>query len=240
MVSVTHRPLCMLAALLVGLCAGAPEARAEDSGWSGEVSDEIGAQIEGALPFEGAEVRVESVELGGVGRPRGAWSVTIAPPRRWGRGRIRAKFVDEARGTERWVRAQISVQVRALVATERIERGDSVSEGRGAPVAWEMVDLEGTGEDLITPDRVDRTEGMVARRVLVAGRPVGLRDLWSPVLIKRGSVVEMIVQRGAVRVRDRGVAVGSGRRGDMVRVVSQSTQKSITCIIMTDTSVMVP
>ncbi|MEM7747696.1 MAG: flagellar basal body P-ring formation chaperone FlgA [Pseudomonadota bacterium] len=81
--------------------------------------------------------------------------------------------------------------------------------------------------------------GKVARRTLVAGRPIAHTDLRVPNLITQGQVVSIIFRSGAIQIVGRAVAMQAGAGGSMIRVRNVDSRRIIIGVVQNDGSVLV-
>lgn len=81
--------------------------------------------------------------------------------------------------------------------------------------------------------------GMVARRLLLAGRPLMEGDVGPPSIIRRNSHVALVFQRGALTIRAEGRALSDGAAGERVRVMNLASRQTVTGTVAADGSVTV-
>ena len=81
--------------------------------------------------------------------------------------------------------------------------------------------------------------GKVARRTLVAGRPIPLNAVEVQALIDEGSRVRIIFRSGGLTINGLGKAVEAGRAGDMIRVQNVDTGAIIHGTVSPDGTVFV-
>jgi flagella basal body P-ring formation protein FlgA len=67
-------------------------------------------------------------------------------------------------------------------------------------------------------DAASSAEGKAARHALARGRPLRRGDLAEPALVRRGAVVRVLCQLGAIAIEGRGIARKDGGRGERVGV----------------------
>ncbi len=72
--------------------------------------------------------------------------------------------------------------------------------------------------------------GTEPRRPLRAGQPVRMIDVRAPLLVRKGDFVTMIYDTPAMRLTATGRALTNGSKGDSVRVLNTSTNKTIEAI----------
>ncbi|MCE7887110.1 MAG: flagella basal body P-ring formation protein FlgA [Alphaproteobacteria bacterium PRO2] len=69
--------------------------------------------------------------------------------------------------------------------------------------------------------------GMTPRRMTSPGKPLKTIDLEAPQVITRGDIVTMLFQSGALTLTASGKAMEHGAKGDVIRVVNNSSKKTI-------------
>lgn len=82
----------------------------------------------------------------------------------------------------------------------------------------------GQARDALAPS--DAT-GMEAARRLAAGSPVRRSDLVKPQLVRRGEAVSIALRSGGLSIVTEGRALSGGARGDLVRVISLATSRTL-------------
>lgn len=78
--------------------------------------------------------------------------------------------------------------------------------------------------DAMTPSQA---AGMEAIRRLTAGTPVRRSDLIKAQLVRRGEAVSIALRSGGLSIVTEGRALSGGGLGDLVRVVSLSTKRTL-------------
>ncbi|MCD8562746.1 MAG: flagellar basal body P-ring formation chaperone FlgA [Alphaproteobacteria bacterium] len=81
--------------------------------------------------------------------------------------------------------------------------------------------------------------GMTPRRTVVAGTPMGNEDLAAPQIIQRGKTVLMVYKSGPLVLTAQGKALDNGAKGDVVRVVNASTNRSLQAVAIAENEVEV-
>lgn len=168
----------------------------------------------------------------GVVEPGGRLTVTVVPPdprlrlpacpglvaesvegqRLWGWTQVRVRCPGEA-GWSLNLRVRVQVFVPAVltrrtVAPGRVIEADDVVRGEVDLTANVRTPLRETSQVL----------GRIARVGLAAGQAVITEHLRSPVVVKRGSQVEVTANIGQVSVTGSGTALEDGAIGDTIRV----------------------
>lgn len=69
--------------------------------------------------------------------------------------------------------------------------------------------------------------GMTPRRVIVSGEPVKLLEIEAPQIVSRGEMVTMILKDGTLYLTAMGKALEHGAKGDVIRVVNTTSNKTI-------------
>lgn len=81
--------------------------------------------------------------------------------------------------------------------------------------------------------------GKVARRTLLAGRPIAPEAVGEPQAIANGAVVQIVYDNEGVRITATGQAMSAGSVGDGVRVRNVDSGLVVSGVIMRDGSVRV-
>lgn len=110
--------------------------------------------------------------------------------------------------------------VEAPVLGRMVERGEIVSASDFTTEAVPASQARGA----ITPETA---EGMEASRRLRVGSVVRASDIIPPRLVRRGEPVTIQVRSGGLTISTAGRALANGGMGDLVRVVANSTNKTL-------------
>lgn len=117
-----------------------------------------------------------------------------------------------------WVMARVEIQVPTLVTTHAIPRGTLLSEEDL------RTELRPIGRYLVhTMDIV----GKSARRSLLSGEPLTSSMLKTPLVVKRGDIVEAAIRGKAFVVQTKAEALGRGGIGDTIRAKVLKTGKIV-------------
>jgi flagella basal body P-ring formation protein FlgA len=120
--------------------------------------------------------------------------------------------------------------VRAVVVPRRALRA-------GDPVTAEDVELTEL-ELSMSRDRLaeglHQVVGRIARGPLAAGRPIPLRGLKAPEVVKRGERLTVQVRHGALTVRMAAEALESGGVDDQVKVLNPASRRVLTARVLED------
>lgn len=101
-----------------------------------------------------------------------------------------------------------------------VERGEVISAGDFT--SGEVPASQARGA--MTPDGAN---GMEATRRLQAGTVVRTSDVMTPRLVRRGEPVTITIRSGGLIISTAGRALGNGGKGDLVRVVANSTNRTL-------------
>jgi flagella basal body P-ring formation protein FlgA len=185
----------------------------------GDRAGEIRGLVEAAIE---AQVRTESglsYELAFPGRP------VMLP---WGNMSVACNVPDEPLGA-RVVSCRISVdgslvktmnvtcrfarQIEVPVAARRLSRGDTI---RTDDVVWEVRTIESRNTDAVP--RSESFEGYLVKRTVRKGEIVPVAALERQPAIVFGQVVDLVIQRSAVRITTKARALQKGWVGSRIRL----------------------
>jgi flagella basal body P-ring formation protein FlgA len=130
-----------------------------------------------------------------------------------------------------------SYVVRGKVTAEVVVAAQSIATGRPIAAADLMLDRRDVTS---TPDSIsdmDAAIGQTSMRPLRPTQVVQKRLLTSPILLKRGQLVQIEVHSGPVQVSSSGEALEPGRAGDIVRVRNIASGKVIRARVTEDGNV---
>ncbi len=135
-------------------------------------------------------------------------------------------YVDGHRYRTIQARVQLQPKIPVVVAAIDISAGSMIH-----AEAVEMVVLESfpPGELYSDPASVI---GLETQRPLRQGDPITSKDVKVPILVKAGDVVVIEALSGAISVKTMGVALQSGKLGDLIRVENAESRKEIAAYIV--------
>ncbi len=116
------------------------------------------------------------------------------------------------------------VDVAATVLDRPVDRGETLS---AADLTNAMLPQAAARGALRTQDII----GMAATRRLAAGSIVRLSDIGRPQIVRRGEPVTITLRSGALTITSSGRALASGAKGDLVRVVANTTSRTLDAIV---------
>jgi flagella basal body P-ring formation protein FlgA len=122
----------------------------------------------------------------------------------------------------------IPVLARDLAAGEVVSADDLVDLPVQGPVAGSVVQRE---QDII---------GLAARKPLRAGRPIALSELRQPILVAKGSLVNIRVSMPGIELSTTAKAIEQGAMGEVVRVMNLTSNRIIQAVITGPGEAQVP
>lgn len=81
--------------------------------------------------------------------------------------------------------------------------------------------------------------GMTPRRLALGGKPLKMQDLQAPQIVGRGDLVTMTINQGGMKLTSQGKALENGAKGDIIRVSSLSSSKTLEAVISGERQVSV-
>ena len=127
----------------------------------------------------------------------------------------------EGRKFDIWARVKISVQTERVIAAELLRAGQVI---RGDQVRVDQ--YSGPPLEAGYATSIAEVVGRVPRSLALAGSPIKIAILDTPVEISRGDVVNVEVQNGAARISLEARAASSGRLGQSVQLQNQTSGKT--------------
>lgn len=171
--------------------------------------------------------RIRSLELSQPARvPLGDYDLQVAPPRPAMRGAHRRfdveVVVDGLVVTTVAVQARIDATGPIVIAKRPIARGAIVEAG---DLTVEERDLGAVSANIVST--IEQAVGMQARVPLTAGTALTFRALETPLLVRRGDLVTVIVETLGMRLSVPGEVQEHGAAGESVRVVNRKSQQEL-------------
>ena len=117
---------------------------------------------------------------------------------------------------------KVDTMANAFVAAAGLGRGQVLGESEIRSVRLPASQIP---EDAVLS--FEDAEGAVLRRAVKEGEPLTRRALELPSLVSRGDRVTMIAESGSLKITATGEALGSGRRGETVKVRNVDSQKIV-------------
>ena len=124
--------------------------------------------------------------------------------------------------TTRQVTGMLHPLIEIPVLKTGARRGDTIGRNDVTTIA--------VREDFITDQMVIRPEnliGMTPKRIVRGNSPVAVSDLEKPLMVKRGELVTMELQRGPIQLSALAKALESGTSGDTIRLMNIDSKRTI-------------
>jgi len=202
--------------------------RAVEAGQAGSLRQKIRRAIyrmsdagRNALTIEFAERDAERLDQSILGKryelePRSSSALGRVPfaVRVYEGGRVADRFT---------ISATVKRQVKAVVATQAISRGDPFEPGT---TTLKAVSLERDAQPITDSTLV---EGQRADGMLRKGEVIYPEDVKSPTLVKRGQLITVRCLAGDLVVRTVARAQADGARGDVIKARNESSRETFTC-----------
>jgi flagella basal body P-ring formation protein FlgA len=171
--------------------------------------------------------RVRTLEITGPVRvPLGAYELSVAAPPAGARGSNRRLDIDVIQEGQRVasvpVRARLEARGPVVVTRRPVARGAML---QADDLAVEERDLGGSAANAVAAP--EAAIGMQTRVPLAAGTPLTFQALESPLLVRRGDVVTVVVETPGMRLSVAGEAQEEGAAGDPVRVLNRKSQQEM-------------
>ena len=191
-------------------------------------ADDIRGAVErDASTVLGAGEILRTVEVGSGARiPPGPYELRLAGGVATGRGarrRIDVELVQEG-GVVASVPARLEVVANGPVVVLRhaVARGTVLGHG---DVSMEERELSGLSGNLVTT--LDDAVGRETRTALSAGTPLTVTALASPLLVRRGDVVTVIIETPGMRLSTPAEALEAGVAGAQIRIRNRRSQQEL-------------
>jgi len=112
------------------------------------------------------------------------------------------------------------------VLNREIAPGDVVRE---ADLDWVKLPTERVSQNIVTS--ASQLVGMSPRRPVRMGEPLRLADMQPPLVIKKGDLVEVAFNSGALTLTARGRAMQSGAVGDTIDIVNPRSNRTLQGVV---------
>lgn len=110
---------------------------------------------------------------------------------------------------------------KVLIATADIMRGDAFTEQNTKLVRTETTSM--TSRPVRALSELDQR---LCKRKIRAGCVIRLDDGYFPAIVERGNIVSVVVRKGSLKIKTKGVALRSGRLGDSISVRNPDSNKT--------------
>ncbi|MEA3332376.1 MAG: flagellar basal body P-ring formation chaperone FlgA [Pseudomonadota bacterium] len=131
-----------------------------------------------------------------------------------------ALYSGDGKESRRWFKLKVSGKKQVLLAQRDLVRGEPV---QVSDFVAGLVDCRKLRQAVVA----HLPEGMIYQLTcnLRAGEPLSRKRLQPYRLIKRGDLVQVLLQQGGVRISTRGVAMGNGTLKDIITVKNPTSRK---------------
>lgn len=120
------------------------------------------------------------------------------------------------------VSGRYEAMVTVPVLKRQLRQGDVIEQG---DIEMHEVTERQLRKDSITD--VKQLVGLSPRRIISADRPIRLKEISQPIVIKKGQAVEMTYSTPYMRIRTTGIALEDGSAGDLIRVKNDKNDKAL-------------
>jgi flagellar basal body P-ring formation protein FlgA len=159
--------------------------------------------------------------------PTGAWDGhVVLPPGAGLVGRTRVQLdvtVDGQPARSTWITLDVGRLADVVVVTRSIAMGEVVT---ADAIALDRQDLSTLPRDIVTDPAV--VVGRTARTALVAYTALRAAHVGTGAAVKRGDTVQLVAERGALRITALGEAKQDGAQGERVAVMNRASGKLVT------------
>lgn len=227
LVSARRRALCVLAALIGIFSANANAAPLTPERAKLAILRHVLA--EGPWRAEDVEVRVVPFEP--VSLPPGPAVIRILKPNKGvAPGPVSFLLAVDVAGRESarmWVKSEIRVFGEVVVSSVPLARHETIA---AKDVRLERRDISGLSARPLT--KIEEVAGARAARAIEVNEILTQRALERPTLLRRGAPVTLLYETGGLRVEAPGLALESGRIGEIVQVKNPTSGKLLRGLIV--------
>lgn len=133
---------------------------------------------------------------------------------------------ESAGGWEVAVTVKPDIYLAVLMAKNTLERGHVLGP---SDITLKKFNISNLRNGYVThPDDV---VGLTLKRRVRELQPLSMSQLDSPVMVERGQRVLMIADQDGVEARTMGIASKKGRKGEMIKVKNESSEREVTAIV---------
>ena len=120
------------------------------------------------------------------------------------------------------------------VATRRLERGESLN---SSVAALKEVDVLTANRDLLT---ADANLGIYdISQAVATDQPISSRDVALRRLVRRGKIVDVVVNEGSLNISMKGIALSDGGAGELIAIRNIDSKKDFQAQVVGDNTVQV-
>ncbi len=188
---------------------------------AGLLEAEVARQLRAAMPWNGADIQVEDVDLRNFyARPVDFDRVVVRISDGMRRvGKISASvalFTGPKEVGRFWTSAKVKLYTEAVVALMPLRRNREITRG---DVKIERVEVKGSAN---VATSIDDVLGMMAVRPVNPGMVIKMSYLRAKTLVKRGDSVTLSIENDKLLIKTKAIATENGARGAVITVRSPS------------------
>lgn len=116
--------------------------------------------------------------------------------------------------------------VEVPVLNHRVAPGDTIS---ATDLEWVELRSDQAGTDVAASEA--QLVGMTPKRGIPVNQPVRIRDLQTPRIVDKGSLVTITLETGSLSLSAQGKALQEGGKGDVIRVVNTSSNRVVEAVV---------
>lgn len=124
--------------------------------------------------------------------------------------------------------------IQVPVLKDSLRKDDIIS---AYDIDWIEMPMDHLHRDIVL--KADSLIGMTPQRVIMSGKPVRLNEIIPPKIVNRGENVTIVFEHGPLTLTSKGKALQHGAKGDFVRVLNLSSNKTIEGFVISERTVQV-
>ena len=143
-------------------------------------------------------------------------------------------FIDGEKKEETFVQGKFYVLADAYIPAVNISKGEVITE--------EMLRQTSVRLNKVKPQNVidlDKLAGKEARRSLREGKFINESDIGEKILIRKGTVVNMVYRTDSMQISAKAEALNDGSVGDRIEVMNTKSKKTLTADVVDSQTVRV-
>ncbi|HYD19363.1 MAG TPA: flagellar basal body P-ring formation chaperone FlgA [Patescibacteria group bacterium] len=152
------------------------------------------------------------------------------------RGEVSAMVTTGANTTAR-IEGRLFPVTSVPVLKNQLQKGEMISRDD-----IDFLDIRNSAIGATVITSAEKLVGMSPRRGLAPLKPVTAADIMSPVVVKKGEIVTMVLQSAEMTLTTQGKALENGAAGETVRIINPSSGQSVEGVVtgVKTVSVMAP
>lgn len=160
-------------------------------------------------------------------------SITYDPSQDWFEADIVAPSLENPINTS-YISGRIDHLIHMPILKSNIRHGEIVGKN---DIDFVKMSRKSLQRDSIT--KSSELIGMTPRRVALAGKPLLFSDMQAPLIVERGKFVTVIFEQGALKLTAKGKAMEHGAKGDTIRIINTTSNKTIEGLVVAENEVRV-